>query len=181
MQGRSINLSLNNTGKNQADSFYKLYNDIPFGLVITSELKRSRETVELFTEKIPHLIDPRITEISWGANEGKPISETVKLRFKKMIEEWSNGNLNYSIPGGETGTSLANRLQSFVNDLTSRKEKYILVCTHGRALKMLITLMLKQPISAMEKYKHANTGLYLFKQEDKSFTLVKENDTNHLK
>jgi len=180
MQGRSIDLSLNNTGKNQAESFYKMYSHIPFEVVITSELKRSRETVRSFFDNSPHIIDQRITEISWGANEGKPIDKAVTLRFKKMIEEWANGNLDYSIPGGETGTSLSKRLQSFIDDLKKRNEEYILVCTHGRALKMLVTKMLKQPVSAMEKYKHANTGLYLFRQEGDDFVLLKENDTSHL-
>ena len=180
MQGRSIDLSLNNKGKEQADSFHKMYGDIPFELVITSELKRSQESVKQFTDKLPHIIDKRITEISWGANEGKPMDKSVTLRFKKMIEEWANGNLDYSIPGGETGTSLSNRLQNFIDDLLKRDEKYILVCTHGRALKMLVTKMLNQPISDMEKYRHANTGLYLFKQEENLFTLVKENDIAHL-
>ncbi len=180
MQGRSINIGLNETGKNQGDLFYEKYKDIPFGVVITSELMRSQETVHQFTKKIPHIIDERITEISWGANEGKAMDESVKLRFKKMIHEWSNGNLDYSIPGGETGTSLSNRLQSFVEDLKKRKEKFILICTHGRALKMLITKLLNQSIDKMEKYKHSNTGLYLFKQKGESIILIEENNTEHL-
>ncbi len=180
MQGRSINIGLNETGKKQGDLFYKKYKNIPFDIVITSELKRSQETVQEFTEKIPHIVDERITEISWGANEGKPMDKSVTLRFKKMIQEWSNGNLDYSIPGGETGKSLANRLQSFVQDLRNREEKYILVCTHGRALKMLITKLLNQSINMMEKYKHSNTGLYLFKQKGESIILIEENNIEHL-
>ncbi len=181
MQGRSIDMSLNETGTTQANAFHEQYKSIPFELVYTSELKRSRESVKNFITATTHVIDDRITEISWGANEGKPIDNKVTQRFKRMMQEWSNGNLEHSIPGGESGKSLRDRLQSFIKDLSTRKEKHILVCTHGRALKMLITLLLNEDISEMEKYKHANTGLYLMEYSDNQFKLKKANDTSHLK
>ncbi|HHH52305.1 MAG TPA: histidine phosphatase family protein, partial [Bacteroidetes bacterium] len=141
----------------------------------------SKESVKKFVDLgIPYIIDERITEISWGANEGQPMGEDTKLRFKKMISEWSKGNLDYSIPGGETGLSLVTRIDSFINDLKQRPEQYILVNTHGRALKMMITRLLQEDISMMEKYKHHNTGLYLFEQRDDKFTLLKENNIEHL-
>ncbi|HHH52052.1 MAG TPA: histidine phosphatase family protein, partial [Bacteroidetes bacterium] len=117
MQGRSIDVSLNNEGIEQVNKFYEYYKNIPFELIISSELKRSKESVKKFVDLgIPYIIDERITEISWGANEGQPMGEDTKLRFKKMISEWSKGNLDYSIPGGETGLSLVTRIDSFIND-----------------------------------------------------------------
>ena len=182
MQGRSIDLSLNDQGKIQVNKFYEFYKNIPFELVISSELKRSKESIERFVEKgIPYIIDKRITEISWGANEGQKMSEETKQRFIKMITEWANGNLDYSIPGGESGLSLVTRIDSFIADLKQRPEKYILINTHGRALKMLVTRMLQQDISMMEKYNHHNTGLYLFEQIDDKFKLIKKNNIDHLK
>ncbi len=181
MQGRSIDLSLNDQGKIQVNKFYEFYKNIPFELVISSELKRSKESIGKFVKKgIPFKIDERITEISWGANEGQPMGEETKQRFKKMIQEWAKGNLDYCIPGGETGLSLVTRIDSFITDLKQRPEKYILINTHGRALKMLVTRMLQQDISMMEKYKHHNTGLYLFEQENDKFNLIKENNIDHL-
>jgi len=181
MQGRSIDIGLNNHGKEQAKSFFYYYNHIPFELIISSELKRSREIIGMFINKgIPHIIDERITEISWGANEGQPMGEDTKQRFKKMINEWAKGNLEYSIPGGETGVSLVTRIDSFIEMLKQRQEKFILINTHGRALKMLVTRLLQQDISMMEKYKHHNTGLYLFEQKNNKFSLIKENDISHL-
>jgi len=181
MQGRSIDIGLNNQGKEQADKFHEFYKNIPFEVVISSELKRSMESIESFIKNgIIHIIDHRITEISWGANEGQPMGEDTKRRFKRMISEWANGNLDYSIPGGETGLSLVTRIDSFIKDLKQRKEKNILINTHGRALKMMITRLLEQDISMMEKYNHHNTGLYLFEQEGDKFKLLKENDIEHL-
>jgi len=181
MQGRSIDLNLNTTGKNQTDKFFMQYKNIDFDLVISSELKRSIESVQKFIDLgIPHLIDERITEISWGANEGKPIDDEVNKRFKKLVEEWSKGNLSHAIPGGETGESLSNRMISFIDDLKQKKENTILISTHGRALKMLITRMLERNISEMENFKHSNTGLYLLEQINDKFYLIKVNDTSHL-
>lgn len=181
MQGRSINISLSKTGKNQTDSFFEFYKNIPFELIVTSELKRSIESANAFIElNIPHIIDERITEISWGKNEGKPINDEVINRFNKMVEEWSNGNLEYSIPGGESGLSLKNRMDDFIRFLKHRSEKNILICTHGRALKMLITQLLNKPINEMEEFHHHNTGLYLIEQKNNNFNLLLENDISHL-
>lgn len=182
MQGRSINISLNNDGIEQTTKFFESYKSIPFELIVTSELKRSIESTKSFIDlNIPHYIDERITEISWGVNEGQPIDVKVIDRFKKMTREWSKGNLDYSIQGGETGTSLKNRMVDFIKFIKNRGEKNILVCTHGRALKMLITQFLNKPINEMEQFHHHNTGLYLIEQKANKFNLLKQNDISHLK
>ena len=181
MQGRSINISLNKDGIEQTTNFFEFYKNIPFELIVTSELKRSIESAKGFIDlNIPHNIDERITEISWGENEGKPIDDKVIDRFNIMVEEWSKGNLEYSIPGGESGASLKNRMIDFIRFIKSRPEKTILVCTHGRALKMLITQFLNKPINEMEEFHHHNTGLYLIEQKADNFNLLMENDISHL-
>ena len=181
MQGRSIDVSLNDEGYGQVNKFFEFYKDVPFEVVFTSDLKRSIESVAKFKElDIPHVIDPRITEVSWGINEGKAFDAEVMERFRIMIKEWKNGNYDYSIPGGESATSLKNRIQSFVEDIKQRKEKHILINTHGRALRMLVTRLLDEPIEAMEKYDHDNTGMYLFECHGEGFNLLKSNDTSHL-
>lgn len=181
MQGRSIDVSLNEQGNSQVNKFFEYYKNVPFEVVFSSDLKRSIESVARFREMdIPHVIDPRITEVSWGINEGKVLDSEVMERFRIMIKEWKNGNHDYCIPGGESATALKKRIESFVYDIKRRKEKNILINTHGRALRMLVTRLLDEPVEAMEKYEHNNTGMYLFEYDGEQITLIKENDTSHL-
>jgi len=181
MQGRSIDVSLNEEGYGQVNKFFEYYKNVPFGVVFSSDLKRSIESVARFRElEIPHVIDPRITEVSWGVNEGKILDAEVMERFRVMIREWKNGNHDYCIPGGESATQLKTRIESFVEEIKQRKERNILINTHGRALRMLVTRLLDEPVEAMEKYEHNNTGMYLFEYDGHKVSLLKENDTSHL-
>ncbi|MGE5355919.1 MAG: histidine phosphatase family protein [Deltaproteobacteria bacterium] len=181
MQGRSIDSVLNDNGHLQVNRFFDYYKDIPFDVVYSSELKRSIQSILKFKElNIPHIIDPRITEVSWGINEGKFLDDEVMERFRIMIYEWKKGNHDYSIPGGESANSLKSRIESFIADIKESKQKNILVNTHGRALRMLIARMLGEPVEAMEKYEHHNTGMYLMEYDGYGFTMLKENDTTHL-
>jgi phosphoserine phosphatase len=181
MQGRSIDISLNEEGISQVNKFFEYYKKIPFDVVFSSDLKRSMESVARFRDlDIPHVIDPRITEVSWGINEGKVLDAEIMERFRIMIQEWKNGNHDYCIPGGESANELKNRIENFVRDIKRRKEKNILINTHGRALRMLVTRLLDEPVEAMEKYEHNNTGMYLFEYDGDLITLIKENDTSHL-
>ena len=181
LQGRAIDAPLNELGLLQADAFYNHYKTIPFDLVLTSELQRSIQSVQSFINSgVQHRIDQRITEFSWGTNEGMPLSDIVVDHYKKMLREWYAGNLSARIPGGESGFELRQRVRDFVQHLLQLEGENILICTHGRTLKMLVVEMLGFDISQMEQIRHANTALYLMNQNDTSFEMIRANDQNHL-
>ena len=50
VQGKGINLSLNDTGRKQASAFYEAYKHIPFEVVYTSSLIRTHESAAPFIE-----------------------------------------------------------------------------------------------------------------------------------
>lgn len=181
MQGKSINAPLNDTGFIQAEKFFNFYRVIPFNIVYSSDLLRSIQSVQGFIDLgIKHVIDPRIAEISWGIHEGQTFNEEMLITFRKMIDDWCEGNMEACIPQGETGKELFDRLSDFAAYLKQSNHKSILISTHGRALKMLLTILLEEPLAAMETYHHDNTGLYILRLDQNKFTLVKNNDTEHL-
>lgn len=182
LQGRSIDSTLNKYGIQQVKQFFEEYRNIPFELIYSSDLRRSIQSIKSFANlDIPHIIDPRITEVSWGENEGKVLSPWVVNRFRKMVREWQSGNHDYRIPGGESATELKNRIDSFVNELNQREEQTILISSHGRAIRMLIARLMGESVKEMEKYGHDNTGLYLLEGNSNGYELIKANDTTHLK
>jgi len=183
LQGRAIDAPLNVLGRKQANAFYDKYKEIEFKFVLTSNLKRSIESVEGFLHNgSKHVIDERITEFSWGENEGLPLNEIVVYNYKKMLNSWNNGFLEARIPGGESGLELQNRVLDFIDDLKEVEGENVLVCTHGRTLKMLVVQLQNLPISAMDDVRHSNTALFHFNYDESrdKYSILCANETSHL-
>lgn len=181
LQGKTIDAPLNQTGKAQMRAFYEHYKHIPFDLVITSELQRSIQSVQPFINSgIRHVVDERISEFSWGENEGKPLDAIIIHNYKKMLDSWNEGELHACIPGGESGLSLQNRVQSFTAHIRDTQAEKVLICTHGRTLKMLIVQLMEWKISQMETIRHSNAALFQLIYNNHKFQLEKNNDLDHL-
>ncbi len=181
VQGCGVDPSLNATGQAQADAFYARYQDVPFELVMTSRLRRSRETVQAFIKKpLPWVEREEINEISWGVHEGKPSEPHMIKAYQRMIGAWAAGDLDARLEQGESAGEMIARIDSFLEELKSRSEKHILVCTHGRALRCMITRIQNDPVAAMETVPHANTGLYQVRWDGRDFHIHQYNDTRHL-
>lgn len=182
VQGSGVDTDLNDTGRAQAQLFYTQYSTIPFEIAIVSQLKRTWQTVQPFTEKgVPMLIDKRINEINWGTHEGKKSTPESRIDYRRASMAWKSGDYTDRTEQGESAAELANRLNSFIQDLTKRSETNILIATHGRTLRCLICLLKGEPISNMERYDHYNTGLVLAHYDAKNgFSVSLENDVSHL-
>lgn len=181
IQGSGVNSSLNEMGRSQAQAFYKKYGHLEFDKVLTSKLKRTHETAQYFIEKnIPWEQHGEINEMNWGIHEGQPGNAAMKVHYREMLEEWSKGNYDARLEEGESAAELASRIQSFINHLKERTEKRLLICSHGRAIRCLVTLMKGNPLTEMENVKHGNTGLYHIKLNNGKFSFLKENDLAHL-
>lgn len=181
VQGRGINSDINDTGIQQAKLFFEAHKEIKFDIVYTSSLKRTWQTADSFiSKKIPHLIRTNLDEIDWGIFEGVEHHAGLQKEYYDIIEEWKNGNLSVKIEGGESANDLAERLLPFIEEIKNTTAQTILVCTHGRTLRILICLLLRIDIAQMDNFDHQNTCLYHLSYDDNTFSLIKENDTTHL-
>lgn len=182
VQGSGVDSELNEVGRSQAQAFYDHYQHIDFQLVIASGLQRTHQTIDPFikNKKLPLVKTPLINEINWGVHEGQKYEPSMKDSYKKMIQEWNNGNFDASLDQGESARSLSNRLQIFLDDLVQRQEQNILVCTHGRTLRCMMCLVNRQHLREMENYKHHNTGLYKAHWNNDAFVMELANDIRHL-
>ena len=181
VQGSGVDSSLNELGRQQAGHFYDFYKNQNFDLAICSNLKRSYETVLPFVENnIPLQRFAEINEMNWGVHEGKSSTPEMKAAYAEMIRQWGLGNFEARLEEGESARELADRIGSFLNQLKQMPQKKVLVCSHGRALRCVMTLVKGQHLKEMESYKHSNTGLFLVEQEGLEFKVLLENDTRHL-
>ncbi|MBL7828203.1 MAG: histidine phosphatase family protein [Saprospiraceae bacterium] len=182
VQGSGIDSDLNDTGRAQALAFYEAYRHINFELVVTSRLKRTHQTVDHFIQQnIPWHQTEDLNEISWGDLEGTPASEERHAAFNEIVGAWRAGQIDVAFPGGESARQLEERLTRFLSWLRLREEKNILVATHGRTLRALITQLKALPVSDMDRVGHVNTSCYLAHFTPQGVEFKLENDLNHLK
>ncbi len=181
VQGSGINSSLNDTGKMQSLAFYKRYKNTKFDFVYCSALKRTFQTVHHFLlDGIPYKSLPELNEMSWGDHEGQSPNQILTSNYKKVVSEWLAGNYHAKLPNAESPLEMHLRLNKAIEELKSNPHKKILVCTHGRAYRCLMTILNNEPLHQMEKYHHSNTGLTIVKFENDKFEIILSDDTNHL-
>ena len=181
IQGQGIDSVLNDTGHKQAFQFYRAYHHIPFDVIYTSSLRRTQQSVQDFIEAgFKQKIMPEFDEISWGIFEGLLGDFESKSKLRSMINDWSAGLLDRSVDDGETPNSVFKRQKEGIRKILMKPDKNILICTHGRALKILLCLMTKTPLEEMEQFRHSNLTLYQFDYDGKDFKIIKSNCTKHL-
>ena len=181
VQGRGIDASLNDTGSKQAILFYQAYKSSSFEKIYISTLKRTRESVIKFIEEgIPYEAATGLDEISWGKHEGAEASAERNTYFKYIIGEWKSGNTFIKIDGGESPDDVAERQAPVIEKIINSSEEVVLVCMHGRAIRILLCTLLGLPLSEMDSFEHHNLGLYILDYNAGKFSINLANATTHL-
>lgn len=184
VQGSGIDADLNELGLAQAQAFYGAYQHLPFQKIYVSELKRTFQSVQPFIEAgIPYEKHGGLNEISWGIKEGKKPDAAADSDHFKMIEGWRKGHTYLASPGGESPQQVADRQKiALQRILAQEQEDLILIAMHGRAMRILLTQLLKKPLAEMDDFQHSNLCLYhlQYAYETRSFSVLRENDTQHL-
>jgi probable phosphoglycerate mutase len=184
VQGSGIDAPLNETGQMQARAFYEAYRGIPFEHVYTSALQRSIQSVQGFLDDgLPHTKLAGLNEINWGVKEGKVPTSNEHTYFKEMISAWQKGQVDRAIEGGESPRMVQERQRKALDRiLNSKEESPILICMHGRAIRIFLCLMLNRDLRHMDEYPHHNLGLYLltYDYDTKQFELERTNDISHI-
>lgn len=182
VQGSGIDAPINDTGKAQAKSFFEAYQHVPFDQIYHTALIRTRQSIESFIEKgIPTGVLPELNEISWGDYEGTPMTPEESQYYQHMLSQWQQGNLDYAIAGGESPNQVAVRMRQGIRKIMDGPGETVLVCMHGRAMRIFLSLIFGSDLSKMDQYEHSNLCLYLLEQQsDGSFVMRKGNDRTHL-
>lgn len=183
VQGSGIDAPINATGRAQAQAFFESYQEVQFDQLYHSALIRTRQSIQGFIDLgIPVVALTELNEISWGDYEGTPMTPEEGEYYRMMLDQWQQGNLDYAIAGGESPNSVAERLHRAIQIILNGPGETILVCMHGRAMRIFLSLICETPLKEMDQYEHGNLCLYLLQQEEKGgFTLLNQNDQEHLR
>jgi len=182
VQGKGIDAPLNSTGQEQANKFFQKYKGISFDRIYISTLLRTYQTVKGFIDLgIPVKKLEGLDEIDWGVWEGKSLSEDGRQYYSETVKRWSNGETSYAIEGGESPDKVRDRqIKAFDEIMDNSKEELILICMHGRAMRILLPTLLNIPLRKMDQFEHENTSLYQLSYSGKKFVITNYNDTSHL-
>jgi probable phosphoglycerate mutase len=183
VQGSGVDTDLNDLGRRQAAAFFSAYKHIPFDRVYTSALKRSKQSIQQFIDLgIPHTALVGLNEISWGTKEGHRVTPQEDEYYHYMLKEWQTGNTRLRIEGGESPEDVIVRMKPAVNYIMNHEdEETILICMHGRAIRILLCHLLNYPLRSMDMFEHQNLCLYILNYTGSVFSIEKHNDVAHLK
>lgn len=183
VQGRGVDTDLNEHGQKQAEAFYQMYKDVSFDKIYTSTLKRTHQTVHKFIAKgIPWTQYAGLDEMAWGIYEGKDSTDEMRNAFTKIMEGWMLGELHLKFEKGESPLEVKERQLEVLEKLIAENEaKNILICMHGRAMRLFLCLLTNRPICEMDTFPHQNTTLYKLHYDGSNFNIVEFHNTDHLK
>ena len=150
--------------------------------VISSPLIRCRQFAQNYAASmnIPLEVNPDLREVHFGVWEGRPISD-IWQQSPELATAYFNNPQKFTPVGGEPIEEVRQRLETFWDEIIARcKGQNILLIQHGGTIRLLLTLLLKLPIPAMNQFEvpYASlTRIKVFHQGDEHYpVLVSHNE-----
>lgn len=183
VQGRGRDTDLNDEGKQQAYLFYNDYKNVPFDKIYISALRRTQQSIQPFIDlDIPYEKLPGLDELAWGIYEGQPSTPATKGAFLQLLRDWMEGKLDSKFEDGESPNEVKIRQQEALDVIMSHpEEKNVLICMHGRAMRLFLCILLGKPLTEMDNFPHQNLVLYKVTFDGEKFEIVDFNNAIHLK
>ena len=183
VQGRGRDTDLNEEGRQQANQFFEAYKNVPFDKIYISELKRTQQSIQQFIDLgLPYQKLSGLDELAWGIHEGQPATPETKAAFLDLMRDWLDGKLDVKFDGGESPNEVRVRQLEALDVIMSHpEEETVLICMHGRAMRLLLCLLTDKPLTQMDNFPHQNLVLYKVTYDDTKFEIVDFNNAKHLK
>lgn len=182
LEGRAqghTDVSLDETGLEQARRLGAAFKKQPLGLVMTSDLKRSVETARPVAEGSGAVLEPlpELRERNMGQWEGLPYEEL-----------WANsdrlaaGAPAYAVrpPGGESFADVWERLSPLVERIAQMTES-VAVVTHGGTAALLLAKLMRGSLETSRGFRFLNASVTEMQRRPEGlFMMLRYNDAAHL-
>ncbi|MEX0845943.1 MAG: histidine phosphatase family protein [Balneolaceae bacterium] len=182
MQGRSLDASINELGKMQAQAICEAMEPYQIDKIVASGLVRTYETVEPLAQHRKLKIEkyPELDEIDFGDLEGKVFTE-IQDQIEHLVEQWESGNVDCAPKNGESPREAFRRANAKAKELLeSSDEESIVFMIHGRLTRILLSEWLGYGLKNMHKIEHQNGAINHLTWHDGKFKAVELNKTDHL-
>jgi len=122
-------IPLTATGREQAAALGRWLANRVFALILTSPLRRARDTCELAGLGGRAIVDPNLREWDYGEYEGRTTSQIHQRNPQWSL--WKDG-----VPGGETVDQVAARAEAVITR-ASAADGDVALFAHGHLLRVL--------------------------------------------
>jgi broad specificity phosphatase PhoE len=182
LQGRGIDTSLSNTGQQQAAAVAGFLADRPLDAVISSPMKRARETADAIAQ--PHQIKAsvldNISECDVGRWEGRDwdsIMQDDAEAYSRFIDD--PGIHGY--PDGESYQDVLDRVGTPIDNLlATHRGQTVALIAHNIVNRVYLARLMGWPISRAREIRQDNTGINVIRGRDDEITLMSFNVRFHL-
>lgn len=156
-----IDVALNATGHEQARRMAAALAAQPFDLLISSDLRRTRETAAPLEGQRNHaaLLQPGLREQGFGVLEGLD-AHGVQTQHPDLWTKWLRHDADYALPEGESARQFHARVLRTVRELAAAHEgRTLAVVTHGGVLDMLWRTVHGLALTGARQCEIPNTGI----------------------
>ncbi|MES2808292.1 MAG: histidine phosphatase family protein [Bacteroidota bacterium] len=183
VQGRGKNTDLNDEGRKQANQFFEAYKGVAFDKIYISELKRTQQSIQQFIDLgIPYQKLSGLDELAWGIYEGAESTPDTKAAFLQLMRDWVGGNLDSKFDNGESPNEVRLRqIEALQIIMSHTEEQQVLICMHGRAMRLLLCILTGKPLTEMDTFPHQNLVLYKVTFDGEHYAIESFNNADHLK
>ena len=116
--GQHLDLPLSDAGRAAAASLGARLAGIRFDRIVTSPLRRARETAALVVPGREVEADVRLLEMDYGRWEGLTYAE-IEATDGPARRRWEDDPAGLPCPGGESGAQVATRVSAFLDQLVA--------------------------------------------------------------
>ena len=182
LQGQS-NTDLDETGVQQVRLLARRLKSHPaFEAVISSDLKRARDTAQILVDSIGGTIIPNAGLREWnlGILEGRSWQD-MQLEYPQIMNSFLNSHKDVEVPGGERRSVMEKRVSECLDILASEfAGKRLLVVTHGGVLRAIFRHIVGLPAGNNMLPQTSNASYNSCTCTNGIWQLTCWNDTAHL-
>ena len=145
-------------------------------IIYSSDLARAAKTAEIINlyHDAEFVSTPALREIGFGIYEGHFYME-VADEIKR------HHNLKQPVPGGESVNDYYDRIRGFLDEITAKHHRNIIIVSHHGTIRAAICYFLQIPIEDRDRFYIDNTAIHCFERgDDGKFCMTLENDVSHL-
>ncbi|MEN9649851.1 MAG: hypothetical protein RL094_818 [Candidatus Parcubacteria bacterium] len=167
--------SLNENGQHQADITGQRLKKRKIDVVLVSPYTRTKETAAIinkYVQKPLEYVDLLVERRNPSEIVGKSVKDPEVIHIVELIDKSYHSD-DYRFSDEENFADMRDRARDLLNYLQTRKEKTILVVTHGIFLKMVIAYMLYREKLNAGRY---NTLSYMNSSNNAAITVCEYKD-----
>jgi broad specificity phosphatase PhoE len=160
---------LTEQGRRQAEELADSLATEPVAAVYASVAVRAQQTARPVAERHGLTVEvvEGLQEVFIGDLEGDTDHESVRA-FMEVFKGWAAGDLDGSLPGGETGRAAIDRFTAAVDGIRARHTHgSLVVVSHGAMIRLAAPVMAANlRAAASELAQLANTGRVVLDEDD---------------